>query len=330
MQIWQVDPEDGQLRWTVADIPQPEPGQTIVRVASAGICGSDIAKLAKAVIPTPPGRPWRPGHEIAGWVAGIPVAVDPLVTCGVCERCITGRVNACPDLQMIGWHLPGGFAPYVAAPTANVVALPANLTEDVAVLAEPTAVAVHGVRCGLRPGRTLAVIGSGALAVASAVYAASRGWKTELLVRNPAKLADADLPVRVRPLELLPLRQYDAVVDAAGGADDSAFTAALDAVVDHGQVVVQTAYHPGVKLTCDLRDIVRRGLTITSSFSFCRAVNSGDFVEALAFLAADHRWTTPFVGNRYWLQDLPRVLQELDAPSGVRPVKAVLTVAAGD
>jgi L-iditol 2-dehydrogenase len=308
------------------DEPVPDVDATIVRVGLAGVCGSDVAKLTKAVIPTPPGLPWRPGHEIVGWNDGQLVAVDPLVSCGACDRCRTGRVNACPSLQTVGWHLPGGFTSLVAAPRVNVVLVPAGIAEPVAVLAEPTAVAVHAVRCGLgdSDGR-LGVIGSGALATATAAYAATRGWSVDLLVRNPAKLAGIAnvLAATVRPLESVGRAEYDAVVDAAGGADDSSFVGALDAVRDGGVIVVQTAYYPGVRLSRDLREPVRRGLMIVGSFSFCRR-NGGDFAEALAFLAGDHRWTQPFVGRRYPLEDLPQALADLHADPARRPAKVVL------
>src|SRR5262249_34416780 len=155
-----------------------------------------VAKLTKAVIPDP-GYPWQPGHEIvahdvtAGPVsdepAGPPVTVNPLVYCRECARCRAGEVNLCASLRMVGWHLPGAFAEYLVVRRRTVVAVPPGLPPDRAVLAEPTAVAVHGVRCGVhsRPPGQLAVVGSGTLAVASAAYAASLGWRVSLLARDP-------------------------------------------------------------------------------------------------------------------------------------------------
>jgi threonine dehydrogenase-like Zn-dependent dehydrogenase len=286
-----------------------------------------VAKLVKTTIPTPRGQPWRPGHEIVGWSDGRLVAVDPYVPCGECARCQAGQVNLCPHLRMVGWHLPGGFAPYVAVRRNNLLDLPGGVGESIGVLAEPTAIAVHGVRCGLgEPSGRLGVIGSGALATASAAYAAARGWSTDLLVRNPAKLANIAerLAATVRPLDSVRPREYDAAVDAAAGADDTPFLAAIDAVRDGGTIVVQTSYYPGVRLSRDLRDPIRRALTIVGSFSFCRRSGTDDFSEGLAFLARDAGWTAPFVGHRYALSDLPLALGELRAPSGRRPAKAVL------
>ena len=332
MCAWEV--ERGRLEWVDRELPTAGADDALIRVTSAGVCGSDVAKLTKAVIPTPPGQPWRPGHEIVGWSTAPDgrthlAAVNALVPCGKCARCRDGDINVCPSLRMIGWHLPGGFAPYVAAPRPNVVELPTQLDEAIAVLADPMAVAVHGIRCGLggNTGR-LAVIGGGALGAASAAYAASRGWQVEVLVRDPARVAviSDTLGIPVRSLASAPAGEFDAVIDAAGGVDDSPFLVAMDVVRDGGTVVVQTSYYPGVRLSRDLREPIRRGLRIVGSFTFCRR-NGDDFTNALAFLASNNNWAKSFVGHRYALADLPRALTDLRASTSQRPAKVVLAIA---
>jgi threonine dehydrogenase-like Zn-dependent dehydrogenase len=334
MEAWEV--REGMLRWTHVAQPKPRSDETVIQVTSAGVCGSDVAKLTKSVIPTPAGRLWRPGHEIVGWNVGRDgerrlVVVNALVPCGECSRCRAGEINVCPGLRIVGWHLPGGFAPYVVVPRHNVVELPPGLDEETAVLADPMAVAVHGIRCGLgEPAGRLAVIGAGPLGTATAAYAAAIGWRTDILAREPAKLTGvADIwGASLRPLRSVRAGEFDAVVDAAGGADDSPFVAALDAVRDGGTIVVQTSYHPGVRLTRDLREPVRRALTVVGSFTFCRSCGRDDFTDGLAFLAGDSGWAKPFVGNRYPLADLPQALADLRMSTGVRPAKVVLAASA--
>src|SRR5690348_15901318 len=77
MRAWEVN--DGTLDWSQVADPQPGTDEAAVRVLSAGVCASDVARLTKPVIPSPPGRAWRPGHEIVGQVDGHAVAVNPLV-----------------------------------------------------------------------------------------------------------------------------------------------------------------------------------------------------------------------------------------------------------
>ncbi|MEV6847340.1 alcohol dehydrogenase catalytic domain-containing protein [Actinoplanes sp. NPDC051411] len=331
MQAWEV--RDGRLDLHTVEKPEAGGDTSVVRVVSAGVCASDVAKLTKEVIPTPPGQPWRPGHEIVGYAADAygrerPVAINTLVPCGACDRCRAGEINVCPHLRLIGWALPGGFAPFVEVPRAGVVSLPDGLDDSVAVLADPMAVAVHGIRCGLGPpaGR-LGVIGGGALGVASAAYAAARGWRTDVLVRDTSRLASVAgiLDATIRPLGSVRPGEYDAIVDAAGGKDDTAFVAALDAVRDGGRIVVQTTYHPGVRLTRDLREPIRRGLTVVGSFTFCRK-GGDDFRLGLDFLAGHSDWAKPYAGHRYPLDGLPQALDDLCSRRPDRPVKAVLGI----
>lgn len=331
MRAWEV--RDGSLGLRTVEMPESDETTEVIRVVLAGVCASDVAKLTKAVIPTPAGQPWRPGHEIVGLTVGAGgserlVVANPLVPCGKCDRCLAGDINVCPHISMVGWGRPGGFASHVAVPRAGVVEVPAGLDEGVAVLADPVAVAVHGIRCGLgHPAGRLAVIGGGALGVASAAYAASVGWPTDVLVRDTSRLAavagtiDAD----IRPLSSVRPGEYDAVVDAAGGIDDTTFLAALDAVRDGGRIIVQTSYYPGVRLSRDLREPIRRALTIVGSFTFCRR-DGDDFRIGLDFLARDSHWAQAYVGRRYPLEQLPRALTDLRTDGPARPVKAVLAV----
>jgi threonine dehydrogenase-like Zn-dependent dehydrogenase len=332
--MWAWEVQRGRLEWGDRELPTADADHEVIRVAYAGLCRSDVAKLTKAVIPTPPGRPWRPGHEIVGWSTDPDgrshlAAVNVLVPCGDCDRCREGDINVCPRLRMVGWDLPGGFAPYVAVPRSNVVELPPDLDETIAVLADPTAVAIHGVRCGLgRNTGRLAIIGGGTLGTVSAAYAASRGWQVEVLVRDPARVAGIGdtLGIPVRPVASAPAKEFDAVIDAATGADDSSFLAALDVVRDGGTVVVQTAYYPGVRLSRDLREPIRRGLRVVGSFAFCRR-DGDDFTDGLTFLAKDNNRVKQFVAHRYALTDLPRALTDLRSPTAQRPPKVVFAIA---
>jgi threonine dehydrogenase-like Zn-dependent dehydrogenase len=330
MRAWQAF--GGGLQFSLRPVPAPKADETIVRVTLAGVCGSDVAKLTKAVIPDP-GYPWVPGHEIVGTdlLGGRTVAVDPLIACGDCPRCRLGEINLCPTLQMVGWHRAGGFAEYVAIPRRNLVAVPAALTAGRAVLTEPVAVAVHGVRCSVpfAPPGQLAVVGSGALAVASAAYAASLGWNVVVVARDPAKLAPLNglLDASVLALAAASERSCDVVIDAASGGDDSSFSAALDLVRDGGVIVVQTAYYPGVKLSRDLRDPIRRALVVVGSFAFCRRGGHDDFVEGMRFLTADGRWADLFVAERFALRRLPEALDAVRRRDERRAVRAILTTA---
>jgi threonine dehydrogenase-like Zn-dependent dehydrogenase len=323
---WEV--HDRALRLVPASVTVDGSTTSLVQVRYSGVCGSDAAKLAPDW-PDPLPDGWRPGHEIVGSDArtGAWVVVDPLVPCGTCDRCAVGSIQLCPGLRRIGWDLPGGFADTVAVPPASLVPVAGLADPAHGVLADALAVALHGVRCGLGPptGR-LGVIGSGVLAVCTAVCAKAVGWRVHQLVRDPDRAA------RLRQLfgitvvgRAAELPGCEAVVDAASGGTDLPLRQALDAVRDGGTVLVQTAYRPGVTLTAPVREVFRRSVTVRGSFSYCRAGGRDDFRDALAMLAAARGWPDLLTRTRFRLEDLPAAVALLHAGGSRRPYRIVLT-----
>jgi threonine dehydrogenase-like Zn-dependent dehydrogenase len=336
MTAWQV--EAHRLRLLRVPVPEPGPDETLVRVSHTGLCGSDIAKLTRTPIPSP-GAGWRPGHEIAGWDLGTtpatPVAVNPLLPCGTCPPCRTGAQHRCPRLRRVGWDEPGGFASFVRVPQANVYPLPGELPLSHAALADPVAVAVHGLH-GLQaaagrgtgragPGR-LAVVGSGAVAVSTAGIAAEHGWQVTLFAHRPAPLGQLTdvCGITVARSGSATRGDFDVVIDAATGHDDTPLAQALDLVGDGGRIIVQTAYAEGVRLRTDLREVFRRSVTLTGSFSYC-AVSGDDFTQALDLLRRRPAWARPLTNGTRPLQDLPTALDRIARRDPRRPVKVLLT-----
>lgn len=131
---------------------QPGPREVAIRVQRAGICGSDMHILhGSNPFVT---YPRVIGHEFAGVVealgAGVSslavgdhVVADPVISCGTCHPCRTGRSNVCAKLQVIGVHRDGGFRSVAVVPEANAVKVSPKLGLDVAALAEPLAVAAN-------------------------------------------------------------------------------------------------------------------------------------------------------------------------------------------
>ncbi|MCX4675582.1 alcohol dehydrogenase catalytic domain-containing protein [Streptomyces sp. NBC_01433] len=302
---------------------------TLIHVRYAGVCGSDIPKLSSSWRGPVP-SPWFPGHEIVGTIARTVdwVCVDPLIGCRSCPACADGHVHLCQGLRRVGWDLPGGLAEAVRVPSASVVRLPALGDPAHGVLADAMAVAVHGVRCGLptRPGR-LGVIGTGAVAVCTAICAVRAGWEVHVAARSAVRRdqlhqALSDVPVAVHQR---PLPPCDAVVDAASGQDDAPLRQALSRVRDGGTVVVQNAYAPRVVLSLPLRDLFRRSITVRGSYSYCRADGRDDFRDALTLLTGGGAWADLLTKDRYPLLDLPRALSDLRGADRRRPLKALLT-----
>ncbi|WP_186382324.1 zinc-dependent alcohol dehydrogenase [Amycolatopsis rhizosphaerae] len=311
----------------VAPAP-PGADETLVRVSHIGICGSDRPKLlhpASFALP----KLWRPGHEIVGTdPTGRTVAVDPLVSCNVCPNCATGNTHLCGALRRIGWDLPGGCAEQMVVREGNVHPVPDGVDPLHATLTDPAAVAIHGLRCHPvgEPGR-LAVIGAGTVGLLTALYAHEQGWDVTVVYRDgraPHETVTTAVPAAFRsPATLHPERTFALVVDAATGTDPAPLDLALRLVSDGGTVIVQNAYHPGVRLPVPLRDLFRRSIRLIGSFSYCRRQHD-DFALALGLLRSHTDQVAYLVSDAGEFSNLPAVLDG----GGMHSVRQVLTIRA--
>lgn len=174
--------------------PTPRPGEAVVRVAYGGICGTDLmiylGKHPRAKAPL------VMCHEFVGTIADsgggpfapdTPIAINPLLTCGVCYACRNGIPHVCAKLGLVGIDRDGGFAEYCAVPLHTVRALPASLPLIEAALIEPLAVAVHAVRVSsLRVGDVTAILGAGPIGIMTAQVVRQAGARRVLVAERSA------------------------------------------------------------------------------------------------------------------------------------------------
>ena len=171
---------DGVETLGYRDVPQAQPnsGEHLIKIMASGICGSDMHAYLGHDDRRP--APLILGHEAAGIIQGGPhdgmrVTINPLVNCGTCQACTSGRENLCPKRQIISMPpREGAFAQYVAMPKTNLVEVPADVPLEKAALCEPLAVSWHAVRLAseaLHPAmdKRALVIGGGAIGLAAAL-----------------------------------------------------------------------------------------------------------------------------------------------------------------
>lgn len=193
----------GDIRITEAPVPTPGDDELLIRVATAGICGTDAHEYATGPHMFPVGQPhpisghrgpFIPGHEFAGHVEARGSAVGgfeigALVTsgaglsCGACHWCQRGATNLCARYVTIGLETAGGLAQYTAVPATVCVDVTSHgLSPDVAALAQPMSVAIHAMRRGrLDQGDVAVVIGAGGIG-AFLCYAAARSGAEVVVV----------------------------------------------------------------------------------------------------------------------------------------------------
>ncbi len=230
-------------RVELVDVPPPpaDASRVRVRVRSAGICGSDLHLVGT-------GSPLAAtlGHEIAGTAPdGTGVAIEPLLPCGACPRCIDGDYNLCArgPAIVIGVAHDGGMAEEISVPERCLVPLPAGVRVEDACLVEPLAVAVHGLRrAGLRGGERVAVIGGGSIGLCAVAAARAAGAQVDLVARHDAQReAGARLGAGAEVGD-----GYDLVVDAAG--TKSALADAVARCRAGGRLALLGSYWEGFSL----------------------------------------------------------------------------------
>ncbi|HUT68830.1 MAG TPA: 2,3-butanediol dehydrogenase [Dehalococcoidales bacterium] len=176
------------LRYEDVPEPSPGPGQLKIKVALAGICGTDLKEYAYGPVLIPPAKvPLTMGHEFAGTVAAVGKGVKGFKVgdrvsgvgnyyCGECYVCKKGLYNLCVNQIFTGIHVDGCMAEYFVLPTYACYKLPNSVSDELGALVEPLAVALHAVsQAHVNPGDTVAIVGDGAIGLCSLLAAKSAG-----------------------------------------------------------------------------------------------------------------------------------------------------------
>jgi 2-desacetyl-2-hydroxyethyl bacteriochlorophyllide A dehydrogenase len=321
-----------------ADIPDPGPGEALVRTLVAGVCGSDL----HAAHGTHPfvALPYRPGHEVVGIVEtagavaagchpGQRVTVQPFLPCWVCKMCTTGRENLCENLQFFGCGYPqGGMADRFTLPADRLYPVPDALDDRTAALIEPLATPVHAVRlAGDVTGRTVAVLGAGTIGLFTlAVLRAHGAAKIISTDPNPGKReraaalgADATIDARTPDVA-------GQVRAALGGSADVVFDcvgiqSSLDqaiAIADKGGTVVVVGV-PASEVTVPLPIVQDHQIRIQGSATYLPEdyTESADLLGRGAVAAADFVTAT---------RPLDLVAEAFELASSGDHVKVLVTV----
>jgi threonine dehydrogenase-like Zn-dependent dehydrogenase len=279
----------------VVDVDRPSGDGVRVRIRSAGICGSDLHLLES---PFPPAHTL--GHEMAGTTPdGTEVAIEPLLPCGVCPRCVEGAYNLCalgPGIVMGSAH-DGGMAEEIVVPERCLVRLPSGVRAVDACLVEPLAVAVHGLRrARLRGGERVAVIGGGSIGLCTVAAARAAGAPVDLVARHDAQ---REAGVRLGAGE--PGDGYDLVVDAAG--TKSALEQAIALCRPGARLLLVATYWDGLALPG--MALCLKEVDVVPASMYGRAGVARDIDVAAGTLAANPDFAAILISHRFPLEAAP-------------------------
>lgn len=246
----------------VQDVPAPTaaPGEVVVEVARAGVCGTDAEFFSGAMAYLHDGQasfPVRIGHEWAGVVRSVGPGVDrgwigrrvtgdTMLGCGTCRRCRAGSHNVCVSRVEVGIShgRHGALAEQLAIPAAALRALPDTVDDAMGAMVEPGGNAVRAVRgAAVPPGGRLLVLGAGTIGLLAAMFARADGVDVHLVGRSARSLAFARSLgfASVGTDDTLPNVPWDGVIDASNAPALPA--RALD-LVEPGKRVVYIGLAP--------------------------------------------------------------------------------------
>lgn len=299
------------------DIPLPaKPGEALVKVRLAGVCGTDL-EMVKGYYPFT----GILGHEFVGEVVGLPegfqnqqvlesrwlgkrVVGEINVVCGLCEQCRGGRPTHCENRTVLGiLNRDGVFAEYVNLPLENLHLVPDSVSDEAAVFVEPLAAALEiQQQVQIKPTDRILLVGAGRLGQLIAQTLALTGADLQVVARHP--LQQGLLRQRgIRVIEEANVQawRYDVVVEATGST--AGFDLARKAIRPRGTFVLKSTYKGDI--TLNLSPVVVDEITMVGS-------RCGPFAPALRLLEKKEVDPTVLIAAEFGLADGLRAFKEAD------------------
>jgi 2-desacetyl-2-hydroxyethyl bacteriochlorophyllide A dehydrogenase len=314
----------GELAVADVDTPEPRRDEVLVRVRTSGICGTDLKIFTGAM---PVTYPLIMGHEMAGEIVaggdghaaqGRRVLVDPVLFCGTCIDCRSGRTNLCASGGIIGREVNGGFADFVVVPRTHVHALPDTIDTKSAPAIQVLTTCLHAQRrASVSSGQSVAVVGLGVSGQLHVQLAKARGakmviglsrsaWKRGMATELGADLTASSGEAAVRAVRDATGGQgADIVIECTGHM--KAFADAI-AMARPGGTIVLFGIFTDQEAALPFYQLYFKELTIVSA----RAAESQDFPESIDLVARGAVSLSPLITQTVPLTQLRDALAMLE------------------
>ncbi|MEM9605239.1 MAG: alcohol dehydrogenase catalytic domain-containing protein [Pseudomonadota bacterium] len=316
----------GDIQTRNVPAPTPGPGEILIRVEAAGICGTD-RHLYRGEFPSVPGKTL--GHEFSGTVVdsgdtdlalGTRVTCDPNTWCGNCDQCLRGRVNLCVNNVATGIHRDGGFAEFCAFPASKAVVLSNDLDPLHGAFCEPLACTLHGMDMGAtQPGERVLIIGGGVIGLLALQIAKRAGGEVMLLTRSDAKQQlgrELGADVAVGNADAVKAQWPDGadlVVECAGVADTVTLAPTLTRT--GGRVVILGVLPSGETVSIEPFDLLFREIQMHYSF-----LNPFTHQRAAKMIEDGQIAVDPLVSRTISLDDAADAIASDPLPGEVRAI----------
>lgn len=316
-------------------VPDPGPGEVLVRIEVSGLCGTDI-HAARGDWPVRPTLPFIPGHEGIGHVERLGVGVTDRAVgdrvaiawlgdaCGTCRYCIDGRETLCEKQQNSGYSVNGTLADYAVVPSAFATLVPEGVSSrDAAPLTCAGVTTFKAVKvAALAPGESVAVFGIGGLGHLALQYARIMGGLVTAVDIEDSKL---DMAIELGADHVINATRTDpvAAIQDRGGADVAIALASSEASFDQafrslrrgGRLVCVAMPADNGVLTLPIFDAVIGGKTVIGSIVGTR----NDLADVFALHAAGR---TKIVIEDRTLEEINASIE--DVSSGAVPARVVI------
>ena len=329
-------PEQG-LKYEEIPTPEISDDQILVKVAACGVCHTDLHYIEHGV-PTFKKPPIVLGHEASGVVERVGAAVTnvkpgdrvlipAVLTCGSCMFCRQGRENICSRMTMLGNHIDGAYAEYVAVPAKDVLHLPESIPlADASIIADAISTPYHAVknRAQVRPGDTVVVFGCGGVGINAVQLASAAGGYVIAVDINERKLQwarefGAAETINAQSVE----RVSKEIKKRTGGGADIAMEVignpktieeAFECVRIGGRLVIVGYTHEAISVVAG--KIMFKELEVVGSLG-CRPT---DYVPLIRMVAGGQVNLTKQITHRFELKDLAKAFEVMKEGAALRSI----------
>lgn len=340
--LQQVMTAPGQIEFREVPMPEPAPGEALIKIMKIGVCGSDIHVYHGEHPFT--SYPITQGHEVSGLVeklgegvtgltVGQKVTIQPQVVCGECYPCRHGKYNLCEKLKVMGFQTTGVASHYFAVDAKKVTPLPEDMGLDEGAMIEPLAVAVHAVRrAGDVTGQDICVLGAGPIGILVAQAAKGMGARRVMVTDvsslrlDKAKECGADFCINTKEkdfgealTECFGPDKADVIYDCAGN------NITMGQAIAHarkGSTIILVAVFAGMA-TVDLAVLNDHELDLNTSMMY----RTEDYDTAIELVNQGKVQLTPLISKHFAFKDYLEAYKYIDE-NRESTMKVIINVAA--